>query len=77
MFRFLVPVLFVTWFTVTGAAQTFRGAINGEVTDASGAVLPGVSVVATAIATHVDYATVTSGAGEFLFRDLPLGTYTK
>jgi Carboxypeptidase regulatory-like domain/TonB dependent receptor len=76
IFRFLGPVIFVTWFTITGSAQTFRGAINGEVTDSTGAVLPGVNVVATAVATRVDYATVTSGAGEFLFRDLPLGTYT-
>ena len=29
---------------VTGHAQTFRGAINGTVTDPSGALVPGASV---------------------------------
>ncbi len=56
-------------------AQTFRGSINGTVTDQTGAVLPNIHVLAIAVATNVDYATVTSAAGEFLFSDLPVGAY--
>jgi hypothetical protein len=56
-------------------AQTFRGGINGTVTDPSGAVVPQAHVTATDIATATVYNTVASSAGEFNFTDLPLGTY--
>jgi outer membrane receptor protein involved in Fe transport len=57
-------------------AQTFRGSINGTITDPSGAVVPGAKVTATDVATGVVRNTVSSGAGEFLFNDLPLDSYT-
>ncbi len=57
-------------------AQTFRGSINGTVTDATGAAVPGAEVVATETATGVEHKTVSSGAGEYSFADLPLGAYT-
>src|SRR3984885_12642120 len=62
-------------FSVPGLAQTFRGGINGSVTDSSGAVVPGAKVTATEGATAASSDTVSSGAGEFSFNDLPLGTY--
>jgi hypothetical protein len=60
---------------VAGNAQTFRGAINGTVTDPSGAVVAGASVKATNTGTGIAQATTTTGDGEFSFQDLPLGTY--
>jgi hypothetical protein len=57
-------------------AQTFRGGINGVVTDQSGAVVPGATVEAVDLATGVSHKTVSSSAGEYIFQDLPLGTYT-
>jgi outer membrane receptor protein involved in Fe transport len=57
-------------------AQTFRGGINGTVTDQSGAVVTGAAVQATNNGTGVSLSTVSSSGGEFLFQDLPLGTYT-
>jgi Carboxypeptidase regulatory-like domain len=63
-------------FSVPLLAQTFRGSINGAVTDPSGAVIPGAKVTATDVATSVVRDTVSSRAGEFLFSDLPLSTYT-
>ncbi len=62
--------------TMISPAQTFRGGINGTVTDQSGAVLANVSVVATAVGTGVTHPTVVSNAGEFLIQDLPVGLYT-
>jgi len=62
--------------TVTVPAQTFRGSINGTVTDTSGAVVPGVKVTATDVSTGVVRDTVSSSAGEFAFNDLPQSTYT-
>ena len=58
------------------SAQTFRGGINGTVTDASGAVVAGARVQAVENATNVTHQTVSSSAGEFSFSDLPLGAYT-
>jgi outer membrane receptor protein involved in Fe transport len=62
-------------FTVAIGAQTFRGGINGTVTDSTGAVVPGAKVTATEVATSAVQETVASGAGEFSFNDLPLGAY--
>jgi Carboxypeptidase regulatory-like domain/TonB dependent receptor len=56
-------------------AQTFRGGINGTVTDPTGAVVAQAHVTATEIATATVYNSVASSAGEFNFADLPLGTY--
>ena len=59
----------------TLSSQTFRGSINGTVTDTSGAVIPGAKVTATDVATSAVRDTVSSNAGEFLFNDLPQSTY--
>lgn len=56
-------------------AQTFRGAINGTVTDPSGAVLAGANVKATETATGIAHTAVTTNDGQFSFQDLPLGAY--
>jgi len=60
---------------VAGNAQTFRGSINGTVTDPSYAVIPGAQVKVTNNATGIEYSTVTSNDGQFAFQDLPLGDY--
>jgi hypothetical protein len=57
-------------------AQTFRGSINGNTTDPSGAALAGAQITATDTSTGVARQTVSSGAGEFSFADLPAGTYS-
>ena len=71
--------LFITGlFFLPGAlsAQTFRGSINGTITDSSGAFIPGAKVTAVDTATSAARETISSGAGEFSFSDLPLSTYT-
>jgi len=70
-------ILFVLFsmFSAPLLAQTFRGSINGTVTDSSGAVIPGAKVTATDVSTAAARETVSSGAGEFLFSDLPQSTY--
>ena len=57
-------------------AQTFRGGINGSVTDTTGAAVSGAAVIATDTATGIAIKGVSSSSGEFLFQDLPLGDYT-
>jgi hypothetical protein len=62
-------------FPPLAAGQTFRGGINGTVTDSSGAVVPAAKITATDVATSTVRDTVSSSAGEFSFNDLPLDTY--
>ena len=74
--RALAAALVVLVTAGTAAAQTFRGGINGIVTDQTGAILPGADVKATNEATGLSYSTTSSTAGAFAFADLPLGDYT-
>src|ERR1700730_13750099 len=60
---------------LTGHAQTFRGAINGTVTDPSGSSVPNAQVKATETATGIDHTTFTTNEGQFSFQDIPLGFY--
>jgi hypothetical protein len=66
-------MLMLLTITVVGFAQNFRGAINGIITDASGAIVDGCQVTATDEDTGVSYTTTASSAGEFSFQNLPLG----
>jgi hypothetical protein len=50
-------------------------ALNGTVTDATGAVVASAKVVATNQATGVESATQTDTAGAYLFPSLPIGIY--
>jgi hypothetical protein len=68
-------ITFVLVEAVMLGAQTFRGAIDGTVTDPSGAVVPNAQVQTTEIATSVNHNTVTTADGQFSIQDLPLGAY--
>jgi hypothetical protein len=57
-------------------AQNFRGAINGVVTDRTGAVIANASVNALQTHTESTHTTISSSAGEFSFQDLPPGLYS-
>ncbi len=73
--KFLVSLLLIQG-AVSLFAQTFRGGLNGTITDQSGAVVSGAAVTATNVATGVALNSISSSGGEYLFQDLPLGTYT-
>jgi len=51
------------------------GSISGVVTDPSGAVVPGVTVVATSVSTNVRSTAVTDGKGFYNLPTLSVGTY--
>ena len=72
---FGVSFVLLLFFSVTGYAQTFRGAINGTVTDPSGAVVAGATVKAANTATGIVLSTVSTSGGAFAFQDIPTGVY--
>ena len=57
-------------------AQQTLGGITGEVTDASGGVIPNVTVSLTHEETSLTRSTKTNDQGEYTFVNLPIGTYT-
>src|SRR5215467_11169460 len=75
MKRLLVVILLAFSLAIAVNAQTFRGSINGTVTDPSGGVVPNATVKATEIATGLDHTTTTTSDGGFAFQDIPLGFY--
>jgi hypothetical protein len=75
MLRFLSIVLVLFSLALSAAAQTYRGAINGTVTDPSGAVIPDAEVKARNKATDVTASTTSTSDGQFAFQDLPVGSY--
>ncbi len=57
-------------------AQLSQGRLAGMITDAQGAVLPGVTVTVTSPALIGTQSTATQADGRYLFPALPSGTYT-
>jgi Carboxypeptidase regulatory-like domain/TonB dependent receptor len=76
MRRWFGLILALTLAAVSAYGQTFRGAINGSITDPSGAVVAGANVKATENATAEVHEATTTSDGQFSFQDLTLGTYT-
>ena len=69
-------VLFVLSLGAVAAAQTNTGQISGTVRDASGGVLPGVTVTVTNVNTNNVYTAVTGARGEYVVTNLPVGSYS-
>ena len=57
------------------AAQSTGGRVLGRVADPSGAVLSGVKVTIVNEATGVSRDTVTNESGDYVFPEVPVGTY--
>lgn len=73
--------LLVTFLCVLAGARlqgqiAGNGEIEGTITDPSGAVVPGASVVATNMATGIRTSTLTTGAGLYVLSPLAPGAYS-
>jgi hypothetical protein len=55
--------------------QTFRGSIQGVVTDASGAAIPGAKVKVFSPGTGLSRSLITNDQGAYTASELPLGSY--
>lgn len=62
--------------TQATSARTVDGVVRGEVTDASGGVLPGVTVAATSADGQILSKAVTDDVGRYVLRSLPAGPVT-
>jgi hypothetical protein len=69
-------VLMMTLAAAPGWAQTFRGTIQGTVTDSTGAALVGATVTIHNVDTGIDRITQTNTDGSYLVPELQIGTYT-
>src|SRR5881409_2094775 len=58
-----------------GFAQSDRGTITGTVSDATGAVIPGVAIEAKNVQTGAVYQAGSSETGNYTLAQLPAGTY--
>ena len=72
---FLCAIVDVTLASVNGQTEQLD-VLSGTVTDTSGALIPGASVVARSLATGSEVKTVSNGEGEFRFTELLPGEYT-
>ncbi len=61
--------------TLPAFAQTDRGTLTGTVSDATGAVVPGVSIEAKNTQTGAVYEAGSSETGNYTLAQLPAGTY--
>jgi len=59
----------------TAQADNLYAKIQGTVTDPTGAVLNGVKLTATNVGTNIPYAAETHADGNYVFLNLPIGTY--
>ena len=72
----LAVLVVLLGFAAPAFAQIDTGVIVGRVVDDSGAVLPGVTVVATQDGTGIAATAVTNESGEFIFPGLRVGLYS-
>ena len=59
----------------TAIAQTSSATLGGTVTDASGALIPGVSITATNTQTGIVTTVISNESGAYQFASLQTGTY--
>jgi hypothetical protein len=74
-----IAVVVALFFSQVGVqparADNLYAKIQGTVTDPTGAVLSGAKLVATNVGTNLEYTAETSGDGNYVFLNLPIGTY--
>ena len=73
--RFVLALVCFSLLTLPALAQTDRGTLTGTVSDATGAVVPGVSIEAKNAQTGATYQAGSSETGNYTLAQLPAGTY--
>src|SRR5437868_8253220 len=73
--RMVVALLLCVSLSMRTFAQTSNATLGGTVSDASGALIPGVSVTATNTATGIVTTVLTNESGVYQFASLQTGNY--
>ncbi len=76
LFRGLTLAVCILFCVSAARAQRYLGSIQGEVTDATGAKVPNVTVTAEEVSTHFKTTAATNGSGAYTLSGLNPGTYT-
>jgi hypothetical protein len=74
--RLLILVAAAALCVSPSLAQQTLGGITGEVADSSGGVIPNATVTILSEQTGLTRVVKSNGTGEYLFNNLPIGTYT-
>ena len=74
--RLFLPLAVLLLNGLPAVAQQTLGGITGEVTDASGGVIPGATVVVLGEQTSFSRTTKSNATGTYTFVNLPIGSYT-
>jgi len=74
--RFLLTAIFSTALTLHAQNVVLTGSLSGRVSDPSGAVVPGASVLLRSLATGVEQSATTSHAGVYQFAAVMPGAYS-
>src|ERR1035438_5424221 len=75
---FVRCLLLVTMWALVGivpAMAQYNAGFQGVISDSTGAVIPGVKVVALNVATGINYSAHSNAAGVYFITNLPQGTY--
>src|SRR5271168_5049657 len=75
-FLLLLTAVVLLWSAPASAQLAGKGEIKGQITDTSGAVVPGAIVTATSTTQGTKLVRTTSNAGEFDLSPLDAGIYT-
>src|SRR6185312_4950228 len=73
--RTLASVSLLLALAASLAAQTFRGGVQGTVTDSSGAVVADAEITVTSPSTGFSRSSKTDNTGNYFVSELPIGTY--
>ena len=72
---FTLFALTIFLLTQTNNAQSTGGRVRGTVTDASGSAIAGATVSLVNVATNISREATTTATGEYIFLEVPVGTY--
>lgn len=75
MIQAFVALSLVFFMTASASAQVTAGGVRGVVTDAAGAVVPGVAIQITNLETDFTATAESSGAGNYVMVNIPVGPY--
>lgn len=73
---FVVALVIFLFSAMFGRAQNTTSAVNGTVTDATGAIVVGADILVKNTATGVTYSATSDNLGAYHVTQLPPGTYT-